>query len=96
MIQSGCAIAIFVLFMALMVYVPYSALADSIDVTSQNPVSCGPHCVIETKGFTSAQEAYDFSKDKTGASVYKTLKTDSSFKWFVDYQVSEEEANSIQ
>lgn len=69
--------------------VPFIALADMHEINTVNPVSCGLKCVIETKGFDTHEEAIFFSTSKQGK-IYKLSGNDL---WFVDYQVTEQEAN---
>lgn len=76
------------LFVGLMIYLPCSALAEMVIVTNQRPIRCGMNCVVETKGFTIQSEAEALANIRHG----KVYRLSGSDLWFVDYQVTEEEA----
>ena len=79
------------LFLIFIVIVPLTALPDSFEVSNQRPVSCGMKCVIMTKGFTTQEEAIFFATPLRG----KVYQIDRKDLWFVDYQVTEMEANLL-
>ena len=76
---------------AFLTSVPIVAMCEMHEIEVSPLQRCGPACVIETSGFDTLQEAADFNRHIHGEGHIYRIK-DSNL-WFVDYQVTENEAD---
>ena len=74
-----------------LVSVPIVAMCEMHEINVSPIQRCGPACVIETSGFDTLQEAADFNRHIKGEGFIYRIK--GSELWFVDYAVTETEAN---
>lgn len=88
-----CLVAI--IFLSLSIGLPWVALANFHEIQVTPIQRCGLHCVIETIGFDTKEEAGDYwmhYKKIDGAGGHPPYQSKGSDLWFVDYQITESEA----
>lgn len=86
------------MFFAFIFAIPFKAMAEMHEIEINPPQSCGIHCVIESVGFDTKQEADNFwnkYQSMNGVGGHAPYQLNGNNLWFVDYQVTEVESKGI-
>lgn len=79
-------------FVCLLVLISLPAFAERHDVITIPPITCGPHCVVETYKFDDKDEAKTFA-DSKGVRYYEYPNNKGTY--FVEVHMTESEADLI-